>query len=138
MDDLLCDESLRDEYCEARDNILALTEDRKFVPGAWKLEMDSGVLFCSPNSKVHCTVKENGDTAKKHKGFSKDVNDIRVERYLAAVFKGKTTIGHNRGFIFCKKRQRMFSYEVAKKGITPLYLKRRLGDDMVQTSSIDL
>ena len=102
----------------------------------FKLEW-SGDGFIGLNAKTYyCFDKEQ---PVKDKYSSKGVNrtfKLTKEDYLE-VLKNKTSNHQtNRGFIFRNKS--MFTYEMDKKGLSYLYVKRKVLDDGVSTSYLNL
>ena len=55
---------------------------------------------------------------------------LRLEHYLACLYKNESFIVTNRGFK-CNRERQMIYYEMPKEGLNPIFLKFRLEPDLI-------
>ena len=106
------------------------------TPGLFKLEnRASGQI--SLTSKTYCLYEAGGATTKvAHKGVSVRLNRFTRDDYSRALFDQEVVLGLNKGFRDLHEHVR--GYTVTKKALTCLYVKRKVNDDFVTTTPLDL
>ena len=70
------------------------------------------------------------------KGLSKRTNNLREDQFLSVLQTTKPISGVNTGFI--KKANHVYTYSQQRRGLTYFYSKRKVLDDGVSTSHLDV
>ena len=111
--------------------------DRR-TPGLFKEEFE-GLGMIALNSKTYCCWKDDdNDTPDKlsSKGLSKITNSLRVSDYKKVLFDKTSVSGTNKGFVV--KNNSMYTYSARRRALSYFYTKRRLHDDGVTTSCLNI
>ena len=104
------------------------------TPGLFKVEFE-GVGMVALNSKTYCCW--NDDTCKySSKGVSKSTTRFTKDDFAGVLKDNKPVHGTNKGFVL--RQNKMFSYAQSRAGLTSLYAKRRVLDDGVSTTHLDI
>ncbi|XP_038059915.1 uncharacterized protein LOC119730920 [Patiria miniata] len=130
---------LRDEYQREKSSWFPRddTPDHraydKRTPGLFKVEWagDGIVALCSKT--YYCFGEKDKAVCK---GLNKKTNDITKMNYLEALENQRAGEGVNRGFRM--RSDGMYTYEQVKTAFTYFYPKRRVADDGVSTTYLDL
>ena len=70
------------------------------------------------------------------KGLSKRTNSFTIKHYLDVLKTERPVAGVNKGFV--KKNNKLYTYSQRKNGLTYFYGKRRVLDDGVSTTHLDI
>ena len=111
--------------------------DRR-TPGLFKEEFE-GKGMVALNSKTYCCWGDNDDDTPDKiscKGLSKKSNSLRVSDYKRALFDKTSVSGINKGFVV--KNNSIYTYSSRRIGLTHFYVKRRLHDDGISTSCLNI
>ena len=107
----------------------------KRTPGKFKIEFegDGIVALCSKTYVCFGNV-----TKASCKGIQKKRNQdiLTRESYLAVLENQKSGCGVNKGFV--ARNGRIYSYVQPRYGLSYMYCKRRVLDDGVSTTPLDL
>jgi len=95
----------------------------KRTPGLFKEEW-SGIAFCALTSKMYCGVTEDQHTKLSAKGIQKS-NTLTIADYLACITGSEQHVVTNQGFRAMPEGS-LRSYVQRKKGLSGVYLKRRV------------
>ena len=106
------------------------------ITGLFKLEW-SGDGFVGLNAKTYYCYELQQPEKDKHssKGINRSFK-LTKDDYLEVLEKKTTAPQINRGFIF--KNNRMLTYELTKQGLNYFYCKRKLLEDGLSTTYLDL
>ena len=104
------------------------------TPGLFKVEFE-GDGMVTLNSKTYCCWSDNA-CKYSSKGVSKSTTRFSKDDFASALKDNKVVHGTNRGFVF--RQNKMFSYVQSRAGLTNLYAKRRVLDDGVSTTHLDI
>lgn len=109
------------------------------TPGLFKVEWSGdGILALNPKTYI-CWNDDDSreDTGKcSSKGLSKRTNKLTRRCFTDVLATKKPKCGTNHGFI--KKDGQMFTYSQVKRGLTYFYAKRKVLEDGISTTSIDI
>ena len=104
------------------------------TPGLFKVEFE-GVGMVALNSKTYyCWSDDNYKYSSK--GVSKSTTQFCKDDFVGVLKDNGTVHGTNKGFVL--RENKMFSYAQARTGLTSLYAKRRVLDDGVSTTHLDI
>ena len=104
------------------------------TPGLFKVEFE-GTGMVALNSKTYCCW--SSDSCKySSKGISKSTTQFCKDDFMSVLRDNNPVHGQNRGFML--RDNRMFSYAQSRAGLTSLYAKRRVLDDGVSTTHLDI
>ena len=103
-------------------------------PGLFKTEWE-GDGFIGLNAKTYSCSNEDTGNKYSSKGLSRKLN-LTKEDYLSVINEKATPTHLNRGFVF--KNERMLTYCTEKSGLNYLYTKRKVLDDGVSTTYLDV
>ena len=70
------------------------------------------------------------------KGLKRKTNTLTFDQYLSVLRNKKPHTGINTGFV--KKRNKLYTYTQQKRGLTYFYAKRKVLDDGVTTTYLDI
>ena len=102
-------------------------------PGLFKLEY-SGIAYCGLNSKTYACL---GDEIKLGlKGVQKRLDCYNFQLFENVLFKKTPQYFENRGIRFFDNN--IYTYTENKKGIDYFYCKRRVLDDGIHTTTLDI
>ena len=104
------------------------------TPGLFKVEFE-GKGMVALNSKTYCCWSDS-DTKYSSKGLSKRTNTFTKEHFLGVLDNKLSVSGTNKGFVV--KDNNMFTYKQVRTGLTYLYAKRRVLQDGVSTTNLDI
>ena len=105
----------------------------KRTPGLFKIEWEGAGIVALCSKSCFCY----GDTSKAScKGLNKRNNDITKEKYLDVLQSRQAGEGVNRGFRM--KGAFMFTYNQVKSAFTYFYPKRKVAEDGVSTTYLDI
>ena len=110
-----------------------LDHDRR-TPGLFKVEFE-GTGMVALNSKTYCCWSDN-DCKYSSKGVSKTTTQFCKDDFEGVLRDNKSVQGKNLGFVL--RENKMFSYAQSRTGLTSLYAKRRVLDDGVSTTHLDI
>ena len=107
----------------------------KRTPGLFKLEYkgDGIVALCS---KTYCCFGANATTKTSAKGISKRLNKLTRKRYLKVLKKQISGKGHNVSFKHHKAQ--IYTYKQSRASLSYFYIKRRVHEDRVTTSPLNI
>ncbi|XP_072170299.1 uncharacterized protein [Diadema setosum] len=107
----------------------------KQTPGLFKVEwVGDGIIgLCS---KTYYCFKDGDGDKYSCKGINKRQNDISKQLYLDVLQKGEAASRTNRGFII--KNNVVFTYNQMRKGFSYFYPKRKVLEDGVSTTYLDI
>ncbi|XP_063691101.1 uncharacterized protein LOC134823531 [Bolinopsis microptera] len=107
------------------------------TPGLFKMEWE-GDGFVGLAAKTYYCFHNNSPDKDKHsaKGINRNFR-LSKEDYLKVLNKDpKQELQVNKGFIV--KGQSMYTYELTKKGLDHLYVKRKVLDNGISTTYLDI
>ena len=106
------------------------------ITGLFKLEWQ-GDGFVGLNAKTYFCFDNTDQTKDKYssKGISKAFA-LSKEDYLEVLRTKTTGDQENKGFVY--KNSKMYSYILKKQGLTYVYCKRKLLDDGMSTTYLDV
>ena len=109
------------------------------TPGKFKEEFRGSVIYAL-NAKTYITAQqsEHQPAAVKcsSKGLSKKTNNLTIGNF-ASVLRDRTSVtGYNTGFV--KKHNVIYTYNQRRAGLSYFYSKRKVLDDGVSTTHLDL
>ena len=107
----------------------------KRTPGLFKVEWE-GDGIVALNSKMYYCFEKEGHDRYSCKGVNKKQNDIRKEMYLNVLNTKIPQAGENIGFRV--KNNCIFTYSQVKYGFTYFYPKRKVLEDGVRTTYLDI
>ena len=103
----------------------------------FKIENESDNLVAL-NSKTYFAWSENGKFKYSTKGVSKNrnINPITEKHFLHVLQTGESVQGTNHGFV--SKCHEMHTYSQTRNALNYLYVKRKVLENGVETTSLDL
>ena len=105
-------------------------------PGLFKVEWEGDGLVGLAAKTFYCYDIDNPELDKhSSKGVSKTIKLTR-DHFLSVLNTKKTIKCINRGFIF--KNREMLTYAMNKDGLSYLYCKRKVLDDGISTTYLDI
>ena len=104
-----------------------------YFTGLFKVEW-TGKGFIGLSAKTYFCYGDKGGKCST-KGINK-TQDITREHFLSVIRTKKSVSATNRGFIF--KNNNIFTYEMSRIGLSYFYCKRKVLDDGVSTTYLDL
>ena len=110
------------------------TKFDKRTPGLFKEEFKGHGIIALNSKTYFCW----GDQTEKHssKGISKRENKLTKEQYMSVLQSRIPVSGTNRGFIY--KNHEMLTYSQLRTGLTYFYAKRKVCNDGISTTPIEL
>ncbi len=105
----------------------------KRTPGLFKVEWEGDGVVALCSKTYYCFGSKDKFSCK---GISKKCNDIDKDTYLRVLFETKSASGINRGFRV--KDNAMFTYSQTRDGITYFYPKRKVLQDRISTTFLDI
>jgi hypothetical protein len=135
------------------------------TPGKFKEEF-SGSTMVALNSKTYACVKDEKDLDQEFppladgesetpdqfrrrqekresirqknssKGLSKRSNSFTIQHYRSVLLSRKPKSGVNKGFV--KKNNKLYTYHQTRNGLTYFYAKRKVLEDGVSTTHLDV
>ena len=132
---------LREQYSQERSkwfprtDTLANTVYDKRTPGLFKVEWEGDGIIALCSKTYYCFGEKNKFSSK---GISKRCNRdiINKEMFLNVLRSGKSVSGINRGFRV--KDNAIFTYTQSRTGFTYFYPKRKVLDDGISTTYLDI
>ena len=114
----------------------ATTKFDSRTPGLFKEEF-RGTGIIALNSKTYvCWDETSGQSKCSAKGISKNLNNLQAEIYKDVLQSKTSFTGTNRGFI--QKDHKILTYAQQRSGITYYYTKRKVHEDGITTSPLDV
>lgn len=107
----------------------------KRTPGLFKVEW-KGEAMWALNSKCYLGVGEKNKIAVKGVQKSRNADILVPEKFEGVLDTGEPVIATNRGFRV--RNNDVWTYEMKKKGLTYLYVKRKVLADGVHTVPLDI
>lgn len=119
------------------------------LPHRYKCEYNDAKLLVAPGAKMYLVerepIDEDGslpkttkDTIIKCKGVQQKINPLRKEHYMNAIYGKANTLVCNKGFKINQETSRMNTYQMFKKTLGYMYIKRRVMEDNISTTALDL
>ena len=113
------------------------------TPGLFKLEF-SGTRMISLAPKTYFLEKDHGQGVKEadqsskkaSKGLSTKLNQFHFDTYLNVLQSKRSGVGINKGFV-CKNHQ-VLTYTQKRAGLSFFYGKRKVLEDGITTTPLDL
>ena len=107
------------------------------TPGLFTVEATAtDAIFLAP--KTYCMVDESTGTKKiSTKGLNKNLNSYEMETFRRVLRTRSKAEGVNKGMKRLKSGS-VVGYEQRKSGLTPLYIKRKVMNDGVETRVLDI
>ena len=105
----------------------------KRTPGLFKIEWEVEGIIALCSKTYFCFGDQNKVSCK---GLNKKANEINKDTYLDVLKSKRAGVGVNRGFRM--KEDGMFTYRQTKTAFTYLYPKRKVGDDGISTTFLDI
>jgi hypothetical protein len=103
--------------------------------GLFKLEW-KGDGFVGLNAKTYyCYTEDSKDNKYSSKGISRAF-DLSKDDYLQVLRNKSIPTQENKGFVY--KHNKMYSYVMKKQGLSYVYCKRKLLDDGMSTTYLDV
>ena len=114
------------------------TSDSRYVPGLWHEEAKaSKAVFLG--SKVHILANDQGETVKKAAlGIPRTLPNIPMFQYQVYedVLFHRLPVQKAIETGIRLRDGELYTYELAKKALSPIYLKRFVFDDKIHTTTI--
>ena len=109
----------------------------KRTPGLFKEEFrcSEKIALCS---KTYCCYDEQSDTAKlSSKGLNKNNIEEPLAKYRKVLFDEEQVYSTNRGFRVVDNKK-VCTYELKKRGLSYFYPKRKVCEDGIHTTPLDI
>ena len=127
--------AMKEDYEREKNKWLVTKKEDRRIPGLFKEEFKGEGMVALCSKMYYVKGLTPGKNKLSCKGVSKKTNNLSFENYKNVLISGKPISAVNKGFRMLADN-RMHTYSVSKKGISPIYPKRRVLSDGVSTEPL--